>query len=363
MAITKREDLFDPEVLAPMVQNTTQNAMVFMPLADIDRTLVGNPGDTLTVPTWGHIGAAEEVAEGEQIPVEKLGQGYTKATVSKFGKGVSFTDEADITALGNVVEQATRQIGEVIAQGADSKLMEAALKVKNTMTVTPDVDGVDAMQSFFDTDVNNPAYTLIVSPKTKLKLNKAVREYTKGSDVGAQLAINGASPLVLGTSIYATKKMADDKIIVVFSSDADIARSKELQEKMKNGNLTDKELETLNSGRAFKWLVKRDTLIEADRDKGKQINTLYGTQIAAPYVQNPSKVLVATLGNEIILPESETKTDSKDETIKVESVNETTPSTKPDAKSTVEEIKAYLDANHIDYTGKTKKDELLALVK
>ena len=64
MAITKKEDLFDPEVLAPMVQNTYQKAMVFMPLADIDRTLTGNPGDTLTVPTWGHIGEAQDVAEG-----------------------------------------------------------------------------------------------------------------------------------------------------------------------------------------------------------------------------------------------------------------------------------------------------------
>lgn len=37
--------------------------------------------------------------------------------------------------------------------------------------------------------------------------------------------------------------------------------------------------------------------------------------------------------------------------------------TKPTAESTVEEIKAYLDKAGIDYTGKTKKDELLALVK
>ena len=36
---------------------------------------------------------------------------------------------------------------------------------------------------------------------------------------------------------------------------------------------------------------------------------------------------------------------------------------KPNANNTVEEIKAYLDKAGIDYTGKTKKDELLALVK
>ncbi len=36
---------------------------------------------------------------------------------------------------------------------------------------------------------------------------------------------------------------------------------------------------------------------------------------------------------------------------------------KPNANNTVEEIKAYLDKNSIDYTGKTKKEDLLALVK
>lgn len=348
MAITKKEDLFDPEVLAPMVQNTYQNAMVFMPLADIDRTLEGNPGDTLTVPTWGHIGEAEDVKEGEEIPVDKLGQGYTTTTVSKFGKGVSFTDESNLVSLGDVVQQATQQIGEVIAQKADSKLMEAGLKVTNTMTATPDIDGIDAMQSFFDTDIKNPAYTLICSPKTRLKINKAVREYTKGSDVGAQIAINGAVSAALGASTYATKKMADDKIVVVFSSDQDIAYSKELQEKMKSGNLTDKDIKNLNSGRAFKWLVKRDTMIEPDRDVKRQISSLYGTQIAAPYVQNPSKVLVVTVGKEIILP----STDATEDT-----------DVKPTDANTVEEIKAYLDKHHIDYTGKTTKSDLLALVK
>lgn len=42
--MTTTEDLLDPEILGPMVQNTTQSAMVFMPLADIDRTLESHEG-------------------------------------------------------------------------------------------------------------------------------------------------------------------------------------------------------------------------------------------------------------------------------------------------------------------------------
>ncbi|WDT65124.1 hypothetical protein NV391_09145 [Companilactobacillus crustorum] len=35
---------------------------------------------------------------------------------------------------------------------------------------------------------------------------------------------------------------------------------------------------------------------------------------------------------------------------------------KPTSSNTIVEITAWLDANHIDHTGKTTKDDLLALV-
>lgn len=290
-----KQDLFKPEVLAPILENSYQQNMALMPLADIDRTLVGNPSDEITVPIWGHIGEAVDLAEGQEIPVDKLGQGYTKATVAKFGKGVEFSDEANIERLGDIVSQSTKQIGQVIAQRADSKLLESALAVENKLDVTFDIDGIDQIVTYFATDVSSPAYTLIMHPKTRLAINKAVREYLKGSDVGAQIVLNGAVPSVLGTSLYATTKMPEDKILAVLSTDQDIAYAKELEDKIKAGHLTDQEIKKLNTGRPFKWYVKRDLMVEYDRNKATQMNQIYGTVIGAPYVQNPSKVLVASL--------------------------------------------------------------------
>ncbi|MGQ4573342.1 hypothetical protein ACUIJP_04570 [Leuconostoc pseudomesenteroides] len=43
--------------------------------------------------------------------------------------------------------------------------------------------------------------------------------------------------------------------------------------------------------------------------------------------------------------------------------NDTSGATKPNDKSTVAEIKQFLDENHIEYDDKAKKDELLALIK
>ena len=47
MAITTTADVLDAEILAPIVQEKYQDAMVFTPLATIDRTLQGKPGDVL----------------------------------------------------------------------------------------------------------------------------------------------------------------------------------------------------------------------------------------------------------------------------------------------------------------------------
>ena len=295
--MTTTADLLDPEVMGPMAQNNYEKAMVFLPLADVDRTLQGKEGDTIKVPIWTSTAVAKEVAEGADIPLSSLKQGYTKATVKKFGVGVPYTDESDIERLGQNANRALYEISNAIANYADDSLKDAGLAVgaKRTIEATLDIDGVDAMLSNFATD-RNGAYTIIGNRKNELILNKSVREYTRGSDVGANLAVNGATPLALGASYSRTNKMPDDKLLVVFSSADDIAAAQELQKQLQGGSTpNDKELETLNTGRAFKWLMKRDTLIESDRVKRNQTNYLYGTQIAAPYVQNPSKVLLVNI--------------------------------------------------------------------
>lgn len=296
MATTTTADLIAPEILAPIIQQKYQEAMVFTPLAVVDRTLEGKPGDTLKQPMWKPIDAAQEVAEGQAIPESKGEQGFTMATVKKFGRAYSFTDESDIERIGQQVEYGTSEVSRVIAQYADTLMMNEALKVKNTLTIDPTVLGVDEVVNFFGAQKPKAAYTIICSPKTKIWFDKDILNYTRGSDTGAKLVLDGAVPSVFGASFYTTNKMTDGKAVAVFSSPDDIRALKELEEGEKTGK-DPKELATLNTGQAFKYLMKRDLLIESDRDKSKQINTIYGTQIAAPYVQNPSKVLNLTVND------------------------------------------------------------------
>lgn len=295
MPMTTTKDLIDPEILAPIIQNKYQNAMMFMPLAAVDRTLAGQPGDTLKQPIWKKIAGAQAVAEGADIPVQKGEQGFTTATVQKFGNGYSFTDEANIERIGDQVSYGTSEIARTIAEYGDNALMKEAQKVENTLSIDPTVLGIDQVVAWFNAQNSNGAYTIILNPKTKIAFDKDILDYTRGSELGANLVVNGAIPGPLGVSFRTTNAMEDGKAVVVYSSPDDI----KFLEELKNAEASDpekaKQIATTNTGQALKWLVKRDVLVESERKPNNQTNFIYGTQIAAPYVQNPSKVLNLTV--------------------------------------------------------------------
>lgn len=49
---TKLENLFDPEVVADYIDKKLVDGIRLSPLARIDTTLVGRPGDELTMPYY-----------------------------------------------------------------------------------------------------------------------------------------------------------------------------------------------------------------------------------------------------------------------------------------------------------------------
>ena len=81
MTITKIEHMINPEVLASMVDGELEFALKFTNLATVDHTLVGRPGNTVSLPAYKMIGEAVDVAEGEAIPVEALATENENVTV------------------------------------------------------------------------------------------------------------------------------------------------------------------------------------------------------------------------------------------------------------------------------------------
>ena len=117
---TKISDLIIPEVMADMVRQELPHKLVFGPLLKIDNRLEGIPGNTLTVPKWGLIGIAEDVAELGAIPYEKLTTSKTTMTIKKVGKGVQFSDEALLSGYGDPLGEGTAQLALSVARKIDA---------------------------------------------------------------------------------------------------------------------------------------------------------------------------------------------------------------------------------------------------
>ena len=131
--ITKLSDLIDPEVMGDMVSARIPKKLRVAPFAKIDDTLVGVPGDTITVPAYTYIGDAADVAEGGEVAIEKMTTSTRKATIKKAMKGIGLTDEAVLSGYGNPVGEANTQLALAIAAKIDSDCMDAL------QTATPDL--------------------------------------------------------------------------------------------------------------------------------------------------------------------------------------------------------------------------------
>ena len=268
--------LFDPQVVADIIDTKLTNNMVFAPLAMIDRTLEGRAGDTVTLPTYGYLGAAVSVSEGYDIPLSKLTQTTTSVKVGKFGKAIQITDEAVLSSYGDALGEATRQISLSIDDALDNALL-AALAANSASeqnyttsgsTVALEPEDIPLALAKFGEDIDD-AKTLLVTPDFYAKLvgKPAATNWIPASEIAADVKIRGAVGMAYGCQVVVTNRLVT------------------------SGNLYIVKPNTLAV------FMKRNTLIEADRDILNQSTVLAGSLIAAPYLLNPKGMIKLSVGS------------------------------------------------------------------
>lgn len=265
--LTQMADMIDPEVLAPMVQYTLEKQLRFTPLAKIDDTLKGQPGDSLKFPKFTYIGDAQDIPEGQAIPLDKLGTKSTMVKVKKAAKGTQITDESLLSAEGEPLKESTRQLGLSIANKIDDDLLTEAKKGKQKVTMTPNVDGVQAGLDVFN-DEDDKQVVLVVSPKTAAKIRMDAIKNNSGSDKIADALIRGTYFDVLGVQIIRSKKLADTEALFIKADSV---------------------------SPALKLVRKRDVKVESDRDIIKKITIMTADQHYAAYLYDDTKVVVGTV--------------------------------------------------------------------
>lgn len=261
---TVQSDLFNPEVLAPLIEQKYTDLMKFTPIAQVDTTLQGQAGDTITLPKYTYIGDAEAVAEGEDIPISALTQDTVTVTISKFGKGVILTDEAIINRYGNAVDEAVKQIAIAIANKQDNDIL-ATLNddIPNVMTVDYESDVsissdlfADALLKYGEDEEGDKL--AFVSP-TMLNTLRKSEDWIPVTEIGVQTLMSGVMGMIWGCQIRPSNKITHTFFIV------------------KPG--------------AIKLYLKRGVLVETDRNIRNQTNSMMGSKIYVPYLYDESKAV------------------------------------------------------------------------
>ena len=209
------------------------------------------------------VGAAEAVAEGEDIPIAKLTQDTKKAKVSKIGRAIQFTDEALLSAYNNdIAEEAAKQVVMAINDKVEKMFLtemgNATLKSTIGESGNPAAGIVDALVKFGE-DVDGEK-VLLCDPNFYARLLKS-DGWIPNTEMGAEIIVRGTLGAVYGTQVVLTNRLiGTGKAYIV-----------------KPG--------------ALALFMKRDTLVEFDRDKLDQTNFIIGSKIFCPYLYDETKII------------------------------------------------------------------------
>ena len=274
MTQTKIEQLVNPQVMADMISAKLPKMIKFTPLAYVERKLVGQPGNTVTVPKWEYSGDAKDIAEGEAIVPDQLTTKNSTMTIKKAGKGIELTDEAVLSGLGDPIGQAAHQIALAIANKVDNDLVEEAKKATQFVAEAPTTgDALDKALAVFS-DEEDASYVAIINPVDAIDLRKdTVKEWVRGSEIGANIVVSGTFGETHGVQIVRSKKVDKGKGFLVKVS------------------AVDTDTDDVAKYGAFVINLKRDVEIEKDRDILKKTTVITGDEHYGVYLYDPTKVV------------------------------------------------------------------------
>ena len=274
MTQTKIAQMVNPEVLADMVSAKLPKMIKFTPLAYVERELVGQPGNTVTVAKWVYSGDAKDITEGEAIVPDQLTTDKSTMTIKKAGKGVEVTDEALLSGYGDPLGQAAHQISLAIANKVDNDLVVEAKKATQYVDDAPTTGAaLDKALAVFE-DEEDARYVALVNPQDAIALRaETVKEWIRGSEIGANIVVSGTFGETHGVQIVRSKKVDKGKGFLVKVS----AVETDTDDVAKYG--------------AFVINLKRDVAIETDRDILKKTTVITGDEHYGMYLYDPTKVV------------------------------------------------------------------------
>lgn len=274
--MTKLVNLINPQVLADYVDLKLIDNIVFAPLATIDDTLVGNPGDTLEFPRYAYIGDADDLTEGSAMSCVSLTASTVSVQIKEAGKAVDITDTARLSAYGNPVDEIGKQLVLSMAGKQDKDFLTSmGSDVASTMVFTAQssastaavgVQDISDALELFGEDIFG-AKAVIVPPRLYTKIRN-VKDWAPASEFAAGALVRGAVGQIFGCDVIVSDRLKSRTLNTGLDENAWI---------VKPG--------------ALRLVLKRNALVESDRDILTRTNVYTITKHYATYVYNQSGLI------------------------------------------------------------------------
>ena len=262
--VTKLANLINPEVLADYIDKKLIHNIVFAPLATVDNTLVGNPGDTIKFPAYAYIGSADDLTEGSAISTVSLNASAVSVKIKEAGKGVSITDTAILSAFGDPVEEIASQLLKSMADKVDIDFLATLATIGATMThsgVSTVMDISNSLEKFGE-DIDGQK-ALLCSPSLYTMIRNT-KDWSPASEFAANALVRGAVGRIFGCDIMVSNRLTASQNAYI----------------VKPG--------------ALRLVLKRDTLLEADRDILTRTNVYTATKHYVTYLYNAAGAIKLT---------------------------------------------------------------------
>ena len=267
---TLKANLVIPEVIADLVETKLGDNITLLPLAEEDNTLVGQPGDTLKFPAFKYIGKAAVVNENGQIVTGKLEAGTVQATVHKYAKGISITDEARLSGHGDPMGEAAKQLARAIDQGVDDELFGVLNSVgvsRKHINTTISADNIADALVLFGEDLTGDK-VLLTDAAGFVALRKD-GDYIRASDLGQRMITDDVVGEIWGCQILISNKIKTDTTV------------------------NEKNHFIVKPG-ALRLVNKRGTQVEVQREADYMRDNVFASKHCAAYLYDASKVVALT---------------------------------------------------------------------
>ena len=272
---TKLADQINPEVLGKMISAKLAKKIRFSPIADVDNTLVGQPGSVLTIPTYTFSGEAVALTEGTAMDIEKLETSSETFTIIEAGKGFQLTDTALNSAYGNPLDEAANQAALAVASKVDTDLYTACHGISTIVDRSSSAicydSIVDGVAGFGEENESDEDKYLVIHSLQEAQLRKD-DDFISADKLGSEVKRTGVIGKVAGCYIVISNKIAANATYV----------GKYINPILKKG--------------ALAVIMKADLNLEIGREQTERAWTITATKHFVAALVNDSKaVLLITL--------------------------------------------------------------------